>query len=294
MDINVLKNFLVLAENLSFTKSSDQVFIAQPALSRQIKQLEESLHAQLFKRNKRNVNLTPAGVYFRCEVQRIVNQYDHAVKMTSRLHKGEAGEIRIGYTHSAMQSFVPSLIRHINKVLPDIHTVLLELSNNRQAELLKNKEIDIGFSTNPIVGEKIKSRLMVKENFAVVLPLDHEVNQQNFKDFSVFAGAPFILPPKAECATYVGILESIFRDAGLTPNLAHETAHAGTGIRMVETGMGLTIEPLSGIKKYANIKYVELKDIPQKAELTMLWHPELETEAPRVVELLMNFEIQDS
>lgn len=291
MDINVLKNFLVLAENLHFTKSSDKAFIAQPALSRQIKQLEESLNAQLFKRNKRNVELTPAGKYFRAEVQRIVNQFDHAAKMTAQLHKGEAGEIRIGYTHSAMQSFMPAMVRHINSILPDIHTVLLELSNSKQAALLKNKEIDIGFSTSPVIDKTMKSRVLVKDNFAVVLPLDHPVDQENFKDLTVFAKDPFILAPRAECPSYVGIVESIFTDAGFLPNLVHETAYASTGIRLVETGLGLTIEPVSGLRGYTGIKYVELKDIPQKAELTMLWHPELEAEAPKVVALLKNFKI---
>ena len=65
MDTQVLKNFIKLAETLHFTKTSEQVFIAQPALSRQIKQLEQLIGVELFKRDKRNVSLTKAGVYFK-------------------------------------------------------------------------------------------------------------------------------------------------------------------------------------------------------------------------------------
>lgn len=292
MDINVLKNFLVLAETLHFTKSSDKAFIAQPALSRQIKQLEESLNAQLFKRDRRNVELTPAGKYFKAEMERLVNQFDHAAKRTAQLHQGEAGEIRIGYTYSVMQSFLPGMIRHINEILPDIHTVLLEINNKQQAIDLKNKEIDIGFSTNPVISDDLKSKVLLRDNFAVVLPLDHPVSAENFEDLSIFANDRFILPPRSEGSLYVGTVESIFIEAGFLPNIVHKTPFASTGIRLVEAGLGITVEPMSSLRNYPGIiKYIELKDTIQKAELTMLWHPELETDMPRVIDLLMNFGI---
>src|ERR1700757_4629689 len=100
MDIQALKNFLRLAETLHFTKTSEQVFMAQPALSRQIKQLEQTVGASLFKRDKRNVSLTKAGVYFKQAVQQTVDSLDYAMDRTRQIHLGEAGEIKIGYTHS--------------------------------------------------------------------------------------------------------------------------------------------------------------------------------------------------
>jgi len=74
MDIQTLKNFIKLADTLHFTKASEQVFMAQPALSRQIKQLEQNIGAELFKRNKRNVSLTKAGVYFKRAAQQTIEQ----------------------------------------------------------------------------------------------------------------------------------------------------------------------------------------------------------------------------
>jgi DNA-binding transcriptional LysR family regulator len=75
MDTQALKNFITLAETLHFTKTSEKVFIAQPALSRQIKELERSIGAQLFKRDKRNVSLTKAGAYFKEVAQQTVDQW---------------------------------------------------------------------------------------------------------------------------------------------------------------------------------------------------------------------------
>src|SRR5688500_11099957 len=115
MDIQILRNFLTVAKELHFTRAAHGTFIAQPALSRQIKQLEESVGASLLKRNKRNVELTEAGLYFRDEVERMLHQWEYICGRTAEIHKGEAGGIRIGYTHSAMQTFLPALIRQINQ-----------------------------------------------------------------------------------------------------------------------------------------------------------------------------------
>jgi len=285
-----LQNFLKVAQTLHFTKASQEAFIAQPALSRQIKQLEETLGATLFKRDKRNVELTEAGKYFQAEVERILNQLNFACRRTAQLHKGEAGDIRIGYTHSAMQTFLPSLIRQIKVELPHMRTIMLELTNLQQSNALENKELEIGFSTNPVLNKKLNRKVLLRDNFVVVLPLDHPVNQDNFTDFRVFANEGIILPPKAESFQYVATIESICLEAGFVPKIVHETPFASTGIRLVEAGIGITIEPKSGLRGHsAGVKYVELAQIPQKAELTMLWHKEIEVQHPALLVLLLKF-----
>src|ERR1700748_1848444 len=132
METQTLRNFIKLAETLHFTKASEQVFIAQPALSRQIRQLEEAVGAKLFNRNKRNVSLTKAGVYFKQAAQQTLDQLTYAINRTKQIHNGEAGEIRIVYTHSIMQSVLPKLIKEIRSEFPGIKTVLREMHNDEQ------------------------------------------------------------------------------------------------------------------------------------------------------------------
>ncbi|HMG10547.1 MAG TPA: LysR substrate-binding domain-containing protein [Mucilaginibacter sp.] len=286
MDIIVLRNFVTLAETLNFTRSSNKSFIAQPALSRQIKNLEEEIGGQLFIRNKRNVELTLAGKYFKEEAEQMLSQFDYAVKRTASLHRGEAGEIRIGYTHSVMQSFLPGLIRHISDVFPEIKIILLEFNNARQYEALKKRDIDIGFSTNPEITEGFRSKLLAKENFAVVLPKNHPMKAKSFKDLSDLKNEKFILAPKAEGPMYVATIESMFVDAGFLPTIVHETPFASTSIRLVEMGLGLTIEPLSSVRNQQNIDYIELKDINRKAEIVMLWLPSAEDHFSGLLKLI--------
>jgi DNA-binding transcriptional LysR family regulator len=290
MDIHTLENFLKVAKALHFTKASQDAYIAQPALSRQIKQLEETLCVALFKRNKRKVELTEAGIYFKGEVERLLHQWHYACKRTGEIHRGEAGDIRIGYTHSAMQTFLPDMIRQINKELPNIRTIMLELANLQQVMALENKELDIGFTTNPVVTANLNSKVLLRDNFVVVLPLDHPVNEKNYNNFSVFAEEGFILPPKDESSLYVATIESICLDAGFLPKIVHETAFASTGLRLVEAGIGITVEPKSGLRAQPHgVKYIELNDIPQKADLTMLWHHDLEKQRPLLLDVILRF-----
>ncbi len=150
MDTQALRNFIRLAETLHFTKTSEQVFIAQPALSRQIKQLEQLIGAKLFKRDKRNVSLTKAGVYFKQAAQQTVDRLDYAISRAKQIHLGEAGEIKIGYTHSIVQTILPRIIKEIRTKFPGVKTVLREMNNTDQYADLAEGRLDIGFATNII------------------------------------------------------------------------------------------------------------------------------------------------
>src|ERR1700761_2361392 len=194
MDTQTLRNFIKLAETLHFTKASEQVFMAQPALSRQIRQLEESIGAELFKRNKRNVSLTKAGVYFKQAAQHTLDQLDYAINRAKQIHNGEAGEIRIGYTHSIVQTILPRIVKEIRAEFPDVKTVLREMNNYEQYRDLTEQKIDIGFATNPIVPDNLKSNIFYEDVFVVVLPVNHPLLANSPFNLSALAGEPFILP----------------------------------------------------------------------------------------------------
>ena len=288
MDIHVLQNFLKVAQTLHFTRASQDAFIAQPALSRQIQHLEDTLGVKLFRRNKRNVELTEAGLYFKEEVVRLLDHWNYMKERTIQIHKGQVGDIRIGYTHSFMQSFLPQILRNLSQELPGIRTIMHELTNLEQVRELKKKELELGFATNPDQEESICGKVLATDNFVVVLPADHPVNEENYPGFSVFADESFILPPKANSHRYVATIEAICADAGVAPRIVHETPFASTGIRLVEAGMGITIEPKSGLRNHPpGVKCIELKDIPQKAELTMLWHKDLEVYRPELMKSIL-------
>ena len=94
MDVNQLRNFLQLAAKLNFRETSNDSYISQPALSRQIQNLEAEIGAMLFKRTTKQVELTVAGQYFQTEMTRLVSNLDTVIRRTAQIHRGEAGEIK--------------------------------------------------------------------------------------------------------------------------------------------------------------------------------------------------------
>ena len=287
MDIQALKNFIKLAETLHFTKTSEQVFMAQPALSRQIKQLEQSIGAELFKRDKRNVSLTKAGVYFKQAAQQTVDLLEYAIERAEQIHLGEAGEIKIGYTHSIVQTILPKIVKEIRTRFPDVKTVLREMNNTDQYKDLAEGRLDIGFATNIIAPENIKSKIFFEDIFVVVFPKTHYLLKHKSFDISALANETFILPHKIDGSDYVYTVESICLDAGFFPNVVHHTASVSSALKLVEAGLGITIEPkrsLSG--QNLAIKFIELNKIPQKAQSAILWSDQTEREHLPILQLV--------
>ncbi|MEM7373925.1 MAG: LysR family transcriptional regulator [Bacteroidota bacterium] len=287
MNIHSLRSALMLAQKLNFTRTAEALNIVQPALSRKIQQLEEEIGAPIFKRNKRNVELTPAGLYFIQEVEQIIKQLERVVDRTVKIHRGEAGELRIGFTHSVMQSILPGIIKKIRQGMPELKTILHEMNNRDQYLALQKGELDVGFCTNPLVPGKLKSRVIQVDHFVLLLPKNHPVDAENFTDLSVLAEEDFIFPSPSDGPNYVRMLESMCLDAGFQPKIIHETDSATTSFRLVEAGLGVSFEPLSSVKwNDLPVKLIELPDLPQKAALTMIWSPKLEVDYPDLFELL--------
>jgi DNA-binding transcriptional LysR family regulator len=287
MDTQTLKNFVTLAETLHFTKASGQVLMAQPALSRQIKQLEETIGVELFKRNKRNVALTKAGVYFKKAAEQALNQLNFAIDRTRQIHNGEAGEIRIGYTHSIVQTILPKIIMKIQAEFPGIKTILREMNNTDQYRDLADQKLDISFVTNPIVPENLKSTIFFEDVFVLVLPENHPLLKEKFNGLSAFSNETFILPHRIDGSDYVHTVESICHDAGFLPNTVHHTASVSSALRLVEAGLGITIEPKASLSgQHLAIKYIELDNIPQKAQSAMLWNENTENEHLPILKLI--------
>ena len=179
---------------------------------------------------------------------------------------------------------MPTVIRQINLQLPHIHPTLQELSNAEQVVALEQWELEIGFCTNPVVPAMLNGKVLLRDPFVAVLPLDHPLDEHNFPGFAAFAHEKFILPPRADGPLYVATVEAMCLDAGFVPRIVHETSFASTGLRLVEAGIGITIEPKSGLRgRLPGVKGIDLSALPQRAELTMLWHQGLEQEDPRCI-----------
>jgi DNA-binding transcriptional LysR family regulator len=272
MELRHLRYFVTVAEELHFTRAAEKLFIVQPALSRQIKQLEDELDVSLFKRTKRAVSLTEAGKFFYREAKDIFLMLDQAKARARDIETGQVGRIKVGYVGSAMLSVLPKLITKLQKTLPDLHLELFEMTAKIQMESLKTGKIDIGFLRVPWEDEELVTDTIFKETYSLVLPLNHKKSAKSYKGLSEFANENFILTPRNAGERYFDNIISLCSRAGFSPNIVHESVYENATIRLVENNIGISIFPTSFKRAFnAKVKFVELKDIPDRLQLSIAW-----------------------
>ncbi len=270
-----LRYFVVLARELHFHRAADLLFISQPALSKQIQQLEAYLGVRLLLRARKRVSLTAAGEYLLAEAPALLAQVDRLAGHLQAISKGEQGELRIGFVGSAMHSVIPPLLLRLQQELPDIRTSLEELSIQQQLNMLRQDRLDIGFIRPYQLPAGIVARPVYEESFSLVLPADHPLEADNFQTMAALSEAPFIFFSPAYSPEYFEKVISICRDAGFYPKISHNSVHANTIFRLVESGLGVAIVPSSLTRGFdLGIKFIELADIPQRTQLLLAWKEE--------------------
>src|SRR5262245_19066332 len=120
MDLRHVRYFVAVAEELHFSRAATRVHVAQPALSRQIRALEDELGVRLFERDRRRVALTTAGAAFLDEARFLLERVERAVEVARRADRGELGSLRIGYVPAVVSTGLPELARASRKGLPRV------------------------------------------------------------------------------------------------------------------------------------------------------------------------------
>lgn len=273
LELRHYRYFLAVAEELHFRKAAEKLYISQPGLSRQIKQLEHILGFSLFDRNNKRVTLTIAGVYLQQELKRTLKTFDNIVSHAKLLSEGKEGKINMGYVGSAMQEVIPNLLLQFTQKHPNIHFGLEEIDNNKQVNALLSQTIDVGFIRLSEVPKPLEIRSIWKETFTLILPKNHLMTKENFKNITQLKDDVFISFDKTYSEAYHARIMSIFEDGGFSPNISHYTVHANTIYKLVENNFGIAIVPTSlQIGYNMNVKFIELTNIPQRATLSICWN----------------------
>lgn len=272
LELRHIKYFLAVAEDLHFRKAAERLFISQPGLSRQIKKMEDELGIQLFERHNRKVTLTPAGTYLRDEYQTIIKSLIKVQNHAQLLHKGQEGELKIGYIGSAMHKIIPAFLLNIKKQFPNIHVNLEEMDNQEQTASILDQDIDIGFVRMDRVPRGIEIRPIYEETFSLVLPKNHVINKNNFKDLSQLKDEPFIMFDSSYSPSYYEKVMQIFDEAGFSPIISHKSVKANTIYRLIENNFGAAIVPTSLKEGYdLGIQFIELSEIEHRTTLQLVW-----------------------
>ncbi|MBZ4187753.1 LysR substrate-binding domain-containing protein [Niabella beijingensis] len=273
VELRHLHYFQVLAEELHFRKAAERLYISQPGLTRQIKQLEEIYGTLLFERGKRFVQLTPAGRYLKSETDILTGHLEHIRLQLHQIGEGKIAELRIGFIGSAAQIAIPDILYRLNKKYPGIEVNLNELPNETQVEYLLEDKLDCGVVRMRYAPAGLRLKKIYEEPFALVVPKDHPVQAKNFRSLKQFEKEQFILFGRDYSNDYYELVMSIFSDHDFTPRVHHKTVNALTIFKLVEKKMGIAVVPASLRRGYdVPVRFIELNRIPQRSQLSLLWN----------------------
>ncbi len=272
MEIRHLLYFKTVAEELHFTKAATKLFISQPPLSRQIKELEEELDVMLLVRNNKRVALTNAGKYFKSEVDALFARLAESKEVVRKIHKGVSGEFKIGYISSVYQSQLAEILKLMHQEFPYLKTSLFEVPTLAQIKALEHGDLDVGILRAPVLSEKLRVDPLFFDPFVVVTPLrEHQIADGYLADY--LSKRPFIFFNKEFAPQYNQKLIEICQRLGFTPDITHEANNVHSILQLVEAGLGVSILPLSLKKQYAqlNVSFIEIEDIPINTEVVLAY-----------------------
>jgi DNA-binding transcriptional LysR family regulator len=246
MELRHLRYFVAVAEELSFTRAAERLHIGQPPLSQQIQALEAEIGAQLLERSKRWVRLTEAGKLFLEDARQILAQSERAVVTARRAQRGEAGELRVGFTFST--PFTPlfaKVIKRYRQLYPHVSLTLHEMATLHQLEAVETQKLDLGFVRPPEVAipDAIELTRLREDPLMLILPSDSPLARKRKVRIKDLEGLPFVMYPK-EAGT--GIYYQIFRlcrAAGFVPQIGMEAGEASAIIGLVAAGIGVSVLP---------------------------------------------------
>jgi len=272
MELRSLRYFVTVAEELHFARAAERLQITQPALSKQIAGLEKELGVQLFTRTKRTVSLTAAGQVLWEQATRLLYQADEIIQLTQRTARGEAGQLRIGFTATAAHTILPALVRDFRDRFPRVELTMLELCTEAQVAALKEGQIDIAFLHPPIDERSLKLHPILEENFVAVLPKHHPLLEYEQIPLSAFADESLIVHPRNEGPVLYDGLIQICQQAGFQPKIVQESISTQTRICLVAAGIGISfvsesVQSLVG----TDVVCRALADCPIKLKFAAAW-----------------------
>lgn len=262
MELRHLRYFLILAKELSFTKASEKLFIAQPPLSRQIKELETELNAKLFNRNNKRVELTEAGKFYVKEVSQLLQSLDRINLKAQKISQNISGEFRIAYISSTFSGDISELVKFLSSKYPFVNFRLYEVPTVEQVVGLEQGKIDLGIIRAPLYSPDIDARLWFRDSFSLVFNRS-KVNIRSEKEIKKLKDETFVFFNKEYAPFYYDTLIEICAKYGFKPKIVHESNNISSIIQLVKNGLGISIVPTNIVKShnYPDLGFLELKKL---------------------------------
>lgn len=275
LDLGQVRSFVVVATELNFSRAARRLNITQPPLSRQIKLLEQELDVTLLERTSRRVVLTPAGLAFLTEAQKLLDLSNAAIVATRRTARGNAGSVKIAFVGATTYSFLPKLIIKARTLAPQIEVELVQMETAEQLQAINAGDVDLGLS-RPLSGpHHLESMSVAREPMMLAIPRAHPLAAKRRPSLDMLDGEPFIMfSPQARYLNEK--LTKLMANRTITPRVVQHMTHSQAILSLVSAGIGLAIVPAGTQNACFDDVVFRPMDLQDEcvAELHAIWSPD--------------------
>jgi DNA-binding transcriptional LysR family regulator len=243
MELRHLRYFVAVAEAANFTKASARLRVAQPALSRQVRDLEEEIGVDLMRRGPRGVVLTAEGKLFVEEARALLARADEAIDKVRALARGDYGELNIGYSPSPTVELLPPAMAAFQKAVPRVKVTLHDLAGDELVDGLKSGTLELAVMVQPSQEQSagLKFEPLRQYPYCVAMPAAHPFARRKSVSVELLAAEPLVALRRKDYSEFYRILDRVFAPTGLKPRIAVECDSASSLITGVEVGRGVAL-----------------------------------------------------
>ena len=270
MDLRQIRLFVALAEELHFGRAAERCHVAQPALSAQLKTLEERLGVKLVNRTTRSVSLTRAGETFLPEARAALAQAEAA--FAAAREAGAADLLKVGGVDSATAGLLPGIVRRFRRARPGVEVKIFEMLSAPALQGLARTTLDVAFVRVPPSESFIEHRFVMSESILVALPADHPRAGDEAIDPASIAGEPVVIPARSHRPILFDLINRYLAGHGVSPRILQEANERHLIIAMVASGLGVSMVP-AWVSQFRrdDVVYRPFADGGPRADVLVAW-----------------------
>jgi DNA-binding transcriptional LysR family regulator len=274
MELRHFRYFVAAAEAENVSRAATRLHVSQPALSRQIRDLEEELGFTLFERSAKSVRLTEAGKVFLTEVRGVLQRADEAVTAARAIATGGRTELQVGYAPSPTVRIMPPTLRAFQAKFPKVRVRLHDLSTDEMVTAVREGTLQLAILVRPNDARirRLQFRELARDSMCLAVPPTHHMAGLRTARLEDVARLPLVSLSRKDYPEYLEYLDELFSRVKARPIIAEEHDSASSLIAAVESGAGLAIVPQSfSCSAGPRLKLLPISPAPDPIVIGALW-----------------------
>jgi DNA-binding transcriptional LysR family regulator len=270
VELRLLRYFTAVAEEGHVGHAAARLFISQPALSQQIRALEDQVGVPLFTRHPRGVELTEAGEVLLAEAREVLARADRLDEAVDQLGRGETAGLRVGIPPGLDPGVLPGIVASLRDAHPEARIEVREMTTPEQLEALGGGSLDFGLVREPIEDTRLSRRTLLVEQLGVCLPATHPLTTRESLTLRELADQLFVCFPRAWAPALHNVLIDAMRDRDMEARI-EPSEQLGTTVGKVAAGEGITLAPAAWLEEVPGIVWRPLTDPEIQVRTAAAW-----------------------